>query len=52
LVINGEKINLEDKNKFSYELVLKPGINLLDLKATNFINKEGLLKTEIIYQPR
>jgi len=52
LVINGEKINLEDKNKFSYELVLKPGINLLDLKATNFINKEGILKTEIIYQPR
>ena len=52
LVINGERINLEDQNKFSYELVLKPGINLLDLKATNFINKDGLLKTEIIYQPR
>lgn len=50
LFVNGEKINLEDDNKFSYELILKPGINLLDLRATNFINKESLLKTEIIYQ--
>jgi transcriptional regulator with XRE-family HTH domain len=52
LVINGEKMNLEDNNKFSYELVLKPGINLLNLKATNFINKENSLTTEIIYQSR
>jgi cytoskeletal protein RodZ len=52
LIINGEKIKLEDGNKFSYELNLKPGINFLDLKATNFINKDGLIKTEIIYQPQ
>jgi len=52
LAINGEKINLENNNKFFYELVLKPGINFLNLRAINFINKEGLLKTEIIYQPR
>ena len=45
-------MNLEDNNKFSYELVLKPGINLLNLKATNFINKENSLTTEIIYQSR
>ena len=51
LTINNESILVNADGSFQKELLLEPGVNTVELKATRFLGREISMTRQILYEP-
>jgi len=51
LEINGNKIKLDNRGNFIFQLPLARGLNLIDFSSKNRLGRERKITREIVYEP-